>query len=266
LIAAAVAMSMTVTAFAADYAEDPDYGVPTSQVATGTSGVGKSADEPAALVTADFVQSIVKKDNPTVYVKDTQAELKKSAVAELKKSDKPVTFVASSYSVTIDPTTIKKVKSIDVSMDISANTAESKVSGVTVPENSVVIEPAMSGDFGLSLTVTIPKATLANVDVTKAKVYYISDSGEVTELGALSVAADGSASITISHASQYVIAETAPAAVTASSEASSSESSSSSAESIPNTGSGNTALVWEILIAAGTIAAFALAKKQVKAK
>ncbi len=164
---------------------------------------------PVAQVTADALKEAIATSS-TIYIQDTQARLDADAVAALQNASAPVNFKAPSYWVTIDPKSITEVKAIDLSLAITATSAPTSVSNVAVPANAIVIAPAAKGEFGLALTVIIPPETLQNIDPSKAKLYYISDSGELTELGGLVLRTDGSASITITHASQYVIAEQAP--------------------------------------------------------
>ena len=60
----------------------------------------------------------------------------------------------------------------------------------------------------MTLEITIPASALTDIEVDLAELYYISDDGEVTLVpGGLTVNADGSVTIAISHASAYVISD-----------------------------------------------------------
>lgn len=176
------------------------------------SQVGLVPEQPSAQVTPETLTKALAAEKPTVYVTGGQAQLSLETVKALSQATKPVTFAAPGYTVTVDPADIKQPKPINLSMTIQFNPTAVTVGTVTVPANSIVFKPAASGDFGLTMTITVPTSALNGVDPKKAKLYYISDDGKVEELGPLTVNADGSVSFRISHASQYVIAEKAPTA------------------------------------------------------
>lgn len=193
LTAAIVTSTAALTASAVDYVDDPGYTTPTN---------------PAEVVTENVITNVLKEEKPVVYVEDKNVSVKETAIAAIAKSEKLVTFEAKEYSVTVDPAKIKKVKAINLAMEISVSKEETKVDNVTIPDTAVVIAPAQKGDFGMTVSVTIPKASVAKVDKTKAKLYYIADNGNVSEVkNALSFDKDGNAVIEISHASKYVISD-----------------------------------------------------------
>lgn len=257
LTAVIVASSLCTTAFAADYATNPNYGVPTAEVAAPGSDVGKSAEKPAALVTPDFLKEIAKADAPVVHIKDDKAVVKADAITALQAAGKTITFQASSYSLTIDPASITAIAAeLDLSFGIKATTEATKVGDVAVPANAIVIAPASKGDFHLSVTLTIPKAALGTVDTAKAKLFYIADDGSVKDMGGVKVNADGSVSVTISHASQYVIAESL---------AVSADDTSKEVTSNPKTGS-STAVVWQIVTVVALFGAFGVSRKLARSK
>lgn len=205
--------ALSTTAFATDYATDPKYNVPTNEVATATSDAGKTLAKPAAVVTDSSITEALKATAPIVYVKATQAVVTKDTIAVLKAATKTVSFVSSGFTITIDPAKITAVKAdLDLSLAMTKTTAETTVGTAKVPANAFVIDPAATGDFGLEMAITVTKAQLGTIDTAKAKLYYIGDDGKVTEMGKLTVNADGSVLVKITHASEYVIAETAPVA------------------------------------------------------
>jgi len=142
--------------------------------------------------------------------------VQESAVADIAKSSVPVTFdvkpaSGTSYSVTIDPKSITSAKSVNLGMQILTGSDISTAAAaldleVPVTNDAIIIAPMMKGNFGMDLTVTLPASAVDGMDVDNAVLYYISDDGEITALeDALTVNDDGSVSITISHASAYVI-------------------------------------------------------------
>ncbi len=180
----------------------------------------------AGVVTAKEVENKIAdavkagKEEVTISVAEDsttgKVTVQESAVADIAKSPVPVTFdvkpaSGTSYSVTIDPKSITNAKSVNLGMqiltgsDISAAAAALDLE-VPVTNDAIIIAPMMKGNFGMDLTITLPASAVDGMDVDNAVLYYISDDGEITALeDALTVNADGSVSITISHASAYVI-------------------------------------------------------------
>ena len=266
LTALIMAASMSITAFATDYAVDPNYGVPTTEIAKGGSDVGASAAKPAAVVTDSYITEALKAATVApVYVSDKKAVVTKDAIAAIKAANKPVTFVAPNCSVTIDPAKITSVKAdLDLSMAITASTAATTVSSVAVPANSIVIAPAAKGEFGVELSITISKETLKGIDLSKAKMYYISDDGKVQELSDLTVNADGSITVKISHASKYVLSATPLANATSTAVTTAAAATTVAATAAnPKTGSAQTIpmLATVALLGLSSIAIVAKAKK-----
>ena len=74
--------------------------------------------------------------------------------------------------------------------------------------DAIVITPAQKGDFGMTVTVTIPAESVKNLNTESIFVYYVSDDGETTLLeDVVTVNDDGSISVSISHASSYIITD-----------------------------------------------------------
>lgn len=267
LTALVMAASMSITAFAVDYATDPKYGVATTEIAVAGSTIGASAAQPASVVTDGYMTEALKAATVApIYVSDAKAIVTKDTIAAIKAANKPVTFVAPDCSISIDPAKITAVKAdLDLSMTITASAAQKTVSSVTIPGNSIIIAPAAKGEFGAELAITISKGSLNGIDLSKAKIYYIADDGTVKDLGALVVAANGSVTITISHASQYVLSATpiAAAAVTTAATAAAITTASTVAAVNPKTGSAQTApmLALVALLGLSSIAVVVKAKK-----
>jgi hypothetical protein len=224
ILSAAVISLTAVSAGAADYGggASPTVTAPTNVAG---SDAGSSEEKATTVLTDTAVSSAITdaaksgSDSVTVYMKEDangKVTVQETAIAEIAKNDVTVTIEVKSdsnsdtdYSVVIDPKLITEAKAIDLGMDIKVNTPEGmKESGVDIPENSIVIAPHQKGDFGMTISVNLPAAALSGINKSTASVYYISDSGEITKLSnALTFNADGSASIAISHASEYVISD-----------------------------------------------------------
>lgn len=180
----------------------------------------------AGVVTAEEVENKIAdavkagKEEVTISVAEDsttgKVTVQESAIADIAKSKVPVTFdvkpvSGTSYSVTIDPKSITSAKSVNLGMQILTGSDISVAAAaldleVPVTNDAIIIAPMMKGNFGMDLTVTLPASAVDGMDVDNAVLYYISDDGVITALeDALEVNADGSVSITISHASAYVI-------------------------------------------------------------
>jgi hypothetical protein len=97
---------------------------------------------------------------------------------------------------------------IEVTITGSATT----IAGARVPANSIVINPNFSGEFGFDLVFRFTAEQLAEAGLNgnNARLYHISGDGVVTDMGRVTRYTDGSISVTISSASQFVLAESAP--------------------------------------------------------
>ena len=128
--------------------------------------------------------------------------------AEISGSDTVIAITAGDYTVYIIPDNITDARSINVAMNVEPATTSTDLNGVAVPAGSVIIEPFQKGEFGAALDVNIPAESLGDIDPAAAKLYYISDSGEIElQEGAIKVNEDGSVTITLTHASAYVITD-----------------------------------------------------------
>ena len=217
-IAASMVSMTVVSVSAADYGNPPSYSepekVPETPADPETPAPGSTAEEPVKVVTDDTVKEALKADEPVIYVEAEKASVKEDAIGEIAKSDKPVTFVSEECSVTIDPALITEVKAINLAMEISVTNQDTinemfgEDSGIEFDGTAIAIEPAQKGDFGMTLSVTIPAAKVADLDVESVKVYYVSDDGEISLMeDAVTINADGSISVAISHASGYIITD-----------------------------------------------------------
>ena len=206
-IAASMVSMTAVSVGAVDYGQTPSYQEPEKV----PDKPETTPETPVSVVTDDTVKEALKADEPVIYIETEKASVKEDAIGEIAKSDKPVTFEAEEYAITIDPALITEVKAINLAMDISVGAENSSLaedSGIEMPENAITLIPAQKGEFGMTLSVTIPAAKVADLDVDAVKVYYVSDDGEVSLIeDAVTVNADGSISVAISHASGYIITD-----------------------------------------------------------
>lgn len=195
----ACAMALSMVSFPA-YAIDYGNGGSTGGIAApAVTPVDNGSDDTSAS-TETTVRTRTVTDaiasGKAVSVSGESIALGRNAVAAIAQADAPVTFVNedTGVSITIDPATIEKIGKIDLGMAVEET------------DMGVKITPAMSGEFGLTLSVTIPKASIpASVDVDNAHLYYVSDDGKVEDLGAIKPNKDGSFTVELTHASSYII-------------------------------------------------------------
>jgi hypothetical protein len=87
-----------------------------------------------------------------------------------------------------------------------------KVGAVEFPDNSYIIMPSTHGDFGFELSFDISAEKLAEAGLMNVNVrlFHVSEFDEVTDYGPLAKNDDGSVTITISHASRWILADDTP--------------------------------------------------------
>jgi len=106
----------------------------------------------------------------------------------------------------INPTTV----TVSVTNDLKNIKGFDKIS---LPSNYLVLTSDKHGELDGVKTVKIPTGTLekAGLDFTKVRLFYISDSGEITEeKDVIKLNDDGSITISFTHFSAYVLSLTAP--------------------------------------------------------
>ena len=215
LIAAAMFAFTSVAASAADYGNTPSYPTPsvpsTPSTEEDVSGSTDDATDDTVVVTDSEVADAIadaKDGAATIEASADEVIVNEAAIGAIAASDVVVTIVTDEYEIEIDPSLIETVKEIDLTMDITVTDDETDVDDVTVPANAIIIAPAQSGDFGMTVKVTIPAASVEGLDTDNLKLYYISDDGEVELIDSnVKVNADGSVSVSISHASKYVVTD-----------------------------------------------------------
>lgn len=169
------------------------------------SDVGGANDENAAnTATAAIVEAAIAGDGEVYMEEADDGTVTVTKDAVLAANGEDVTFEVTlesgtTYSVTISDVT--EARDIDLAMDIVTGSAAEQE--YDVPAGSIVIAPNMHGSFGMTLTITIP----ANGISRGAKLFYIDDEGNVKEADDAQIVFndDGTVSISITHASAYVI-------------------------------------------------------------
>jgi hypothetical protein len=166
-------------------------------------------DAPVALVDDAAVEDAIDGDGVVEVAPSSKGKItvQESAIAAIKDSGATVTFnnEKDGYSITIDGNEITDAKAINLAMDITSSSKATKKDGVEIPANAIVIKPAQKGDFGLTLTLTFDLGDDLSED--ELYLFYISDDGEVTDLTDDLIVEDGKVTVSLSHASEYVITD-----------------------------------------------------------
>lgn len=220
VLAGIVAATMAVSSSAwSSYYQPPVY-IPVDNDTSATTNTKDDSDtdevdkvepEAVSVVDEDTVKEAIK-DNKIIKVsinKNGSAVLQAAALGAIVAADKPVTFEVTGndivYTVTINPKDITgEPKDIDLAMDIHVATANDG-EGL---EGYIYIGPEMKKIWSLSLGLTIPASALEGLNFDTLGLYYIDDNKAVTDYSEyLTKNSDGSVTVTLSHASAYVIAD-----------------------------------------------------------
>ncbi len=151
-------------------------------------------------------------DEPYIIISDDEDTiLSADTLKQIRKSGKTITIeLPNGVKVTIDGSTISKnATSLDLNMEVLFGNEIQLIGDVQIPENAIIISPSAHGKFGLELSIEISAEMLleAGLDPNNTSLFYIDDDGMVTDLGKVTVNADGSVTIKLTHASSYVLAE-----------------------------------------------------------
>ena len=218
ILAAAMASMTAVSAGAITYGGGA---APTTTTPPSTTTTTATATEETVTVLTDTAVSnaiadAAKAGKTEVTVKMTQdasgkTTVQESAIAEIAKGKVTVkvevtSITGISYTAVIDPAKITEAKALDLTMAIIPGGDGVSVGGFDVPAGNIVIAPNQHGEFGAEVAIVLPAAVLANVDAS-SRLYYIDDDGNVTKMpkSAFKMNADGTGTVFMSHASQYVL-------------------------------------------------------------
>lgn len=199
LTLAASALALSVSAI--NYGDDPDYPNPDTGSYSGGGSYSakhnpsKKTEEgksEASILTADTVgDAITNVEGNKITVemakdKNGNLTLMEDTIAAIAGSNVEVTVDVQpdskgdlGYSVGIDPAKVKDIKgSVNIGMKVYKVKKMSSVDDIKVPSNAVIIKPKASGDFGVTLKVTVPKSAFEGMTASKIRPYAISGTGK----------------------------------------------------------------------------------------
>lgn len=186
IIAAVSAMTMALSVSAADYATNPTYaGTPSQSVSVPTSELKDAVKNAVANAVSDADASVA-----SVEVTSTRRlQVATSVIRELANSDNAVLEIVSpKATITIDSSTIKKVRNVDLSMEI------------TNSRNRTTIDMSSKKDFGCEVKITVTTCKMSAEKLASAHVYC---DGE--DMGPVELDDDGNPVITVTKGGEYVI-------------------------------------------------------------
>jgi len=117
--------------------------------------------------------------------------------------------------LTIDGASItNNAVALDLYIEIERARSSMTIDGVEFSKNAYIITPAAHGEFGFTISFDISAQQLRYAGITgeQIRLYHISRGDVVTDLGPVELNWDGSVTITISHASRYILADDTPIA------------------------------------------------------
>ncbi len=199
IIAVTMTASLSITAFAAEYALVPTFNSTPADESSATSSemtdsivnavesaVGEAVDAGSDEDAADVETKAV----ATVTVASTKnLEVKPTVMKTLAKADNTVLqIVAPKATVSIDSSTIKKARNIDLSMQIVNSKSRTK------------IDMRSNKNFGCEVKITL---TACKMSAAKLKTAHVYCDGE--DLGPVELDENGVPVITVTKGGEYVI-------------------------------------------------------------
>ncbi len=183
VIAVTMAASMSVTAYAADYAFVPVFSSSSSE------STSASTEELASAVEA-AVSSSEEESKASVEVSSTKnLTVKPSVIKELAKSEDAVLeIVAPKATISIDSSTIKKARNIDLTVKIVNSKSRTK------------IDFRSKKDFGCEVKITLTECKMSAAKLKNAHWYL---NGE--DMGPVELDEDGNPVITLTKGGEIEI-------------------------------------------------------------
>jgi len=186
------------------YNTQPDRNPPPMNSITGVTPISESIVINALESLRPFIRCNAG-DSTVISAGSLQAIRESGKVLEIE--------LPSGLVISIDPETITDhATALDLNIELTIAGGGTLVNDVTYPDNSIIIAPAAHGDFGftISFTITAGMFAEAGLDGDNVRLFYISADGIITEYDSVQRNSDGSITVSISHASVYILSEEAP--------------------------------------------------------
>jgi hypothetical protein len=161
------------------------------------------------------VASVLQTDNPVIKLSEGDSTtISARSLQELRSSGKVLEIeLPNGLVIRIDSADItENAASLNIYIDVRIAATATVVNTVQFPANSIIISPSAHGEFGLTKSFDISAEMLAEAGLNgnNVRLFHISTAGVVTEHERIRRNSDGSITISISHASRYVLAEDTP--------------------------------------------------------
>ena len=161
------------------------------------------------------ITEALESDSPLIQIGEGDSTvISAEALQDIKESGKILRVeLQNGLIISINPDSITDTAtSLDINIDVMITERATIVNDLQLPSNSIVITPSAHGEFGFSISFDISAEQLANagLDGNTVRLFHISTDSVVTEAGTVRQNADGSVTLSISHASVYHLAEEAP--------------------------------------------------------
>ncbi|MCL2077614.1 MAG: chitobiase/beta-hexosaminidase C-terminal domain-containing protein [Oscillospiraceae bacterium] len=173
----------------------------------------------ATLIDENVILDILAQDNPVIDLSEIDGTvISADMLQEIADSGKDVTVkLENGFEFTILADSITPdAGAFDLNVSVDLTKQATTIEGVKIPANAIVINPNVVGEFGFDMkfTLTAEQLNAAGINGNNVKLFHIDHDGVVVDMGKVKLNADGSIEFTISHASYYVLAETAPEGTT----------------------------------------------------
>jgi|GEM_PF-2104356 len=170
---------------------------------------------PVEYIGDETIIEALETENPVIDLSETNNTIITAEMLQaIAASGKDVTVILESgfeFTILADSISPNAI-AIDLNFDIYLTSHAENIDGVKIPENSIIITPNFSGEFGFEIKFNFTSEQLeeAGIDADNVKLFHVDHDGKVTDMGKVKLNADGSVEFIISHASYYVLAEEAP--------------------------------------------------------
>jgi len=166
--------------------------------------------EPNKYIPFEIVENALNDDEPyIVLTEETGTLISAEELQAIKDNGVPVQIeLPNGLVIIIDPEKISDdANHLDINIDIVIANEETNVRNVIILANSIIILPNAKGEFGFEIKFTLTAEQLKNAGLNRdnIKLRHVDDNGKYSERGKLKINNDGSAQITIDHASFYVL-------------------------------------------------------------
>jgi hypothetical protein len=192
----------------------PDTGTGTNPD-TGTGTNPDTGSNPDPTIPDDEINDALEDDEPFIKIPEGSCTIiSQDSLQAIKNSGKVLEVeLPNGILIRIDPDLITDIaRSIDLNIGLSFAEQETTVDGIQFPANSIIIAPSAHGEFGFTISFDISADMLAEagLNVNNVRLFHISTDGTVTEHDGIVRNVDGSVTISISHASRWLLSVTAP--------------------------------------------------------